>query len=184
MTRGASHNLQPLEIARSIARAGHCASSPRCGCALCTALRGYNLDVWQHNSAHVLFALRNHVQVKVRRKACLHVTRAVCVYLIAAPLPTHTLPQRRRARRQTELSPIEWHAVETAAMATLILAAAAAGLLSWRVYTVRRVRYDRLSEVQHTFRHLADKPEAMTYQEAAEIMKLTHYWVRAGGSID
>lgn len=57
----------------------------------------------------------------------------------------------------------------------LIASFAVAGI-GWRIYCVRKVRYDRLKQCDIQYGHLLEKPEEMTYDIAGEIMKVSHYW--------
>lgn len=76
----------------------------------------------------------------------------------------------------------------------LAIASFTAAALGWRIYLVRKVRYDALKQCEQKYGYLNDKPEHMTCKlqtlqlpplsslivrtddVAAEIMKVSHYW--------
>lgn len=79
----------------------------------------------------------------------------------------------------TQVTILRKHRRASADMAYALLAFAASGLLlAMRVYRVRRARFVRLRELEAKFKHLVNDLDAMDYKEAAEIMKLSHSWVR------
>jgi len=51
-----------------------------------------------------------------------------------------------------------------------------ATLLGWRIYRVRKVRFDRVRRMEATYAHLAGKEEEMTYQEATDILLTSTIW--------
>lgn len=57
------------------------------------------------------------------------------------------------------------------------LAAALAALLAVRVYSVRRVRFDRYNALHERFKHLLADPSKMTYQESEDIQKVMQSYV-------